>query len=95
MKKFNLYYYGENVAKQVLFSSFVELISFVKEVAKKEEIPIKIKRINTHEMCVYSKKGLCFSLLDGKHKPLYKVRVFDRPILAIQTRNMLLDNIWP
>ena len=96
MKKFNLYYHGEeNVAKQVLFSNFIELTSFIKEVAKREEIPIKVVRINTHEMRVYSNDGLCFSLLDGKHKPSYKVGVFDRPILAIQVRNMLLDYIWP
>ena len=96
MKKFNLYYNEENnIAKQILFSNFVELASFIKEIAKSEEIPIKIIRVNTHEMRVYYKKGLCFSLLDEKHKPLHKVRVFDRPILAIQVRNMLLDNIWP
>ena len=96
MKKFNLYYYRDeetNVAKQVLFSNFIEFISFIKEIAKKEEIPIKIVRINTHEMRVYSNNGLCFSLLDGKHKPLCKEGVFDRPILAIQVRHMLLDNI--
>lgn len=96
MKKFNLYYCGEeNVAKQILFSNFLEIASFIKEVAKREGIPIKIVRINTHEMRVYSNNGLCFSLLDGKHKPLYKVGVFDRPILTIQVRNMLLGNIWP
>lgn len=96
MKKFNLYYCGEkNIANEVLFGSFVELISFIKGISKIEGIPIKIIRINAHEMRVYSNNGLCFSLLDGKHKPLYKVGVFDRPILAIQVRNMLLDNIWP
>ena len=100
MKKFNLYYYGdkeiEYIAKQVvMFSSFMELISFIKGIARKEGISIKIERINTHEMRVYYDKGLCFSLLDGKHNPRYKGRVFDRPILAIQVRNMLLDNIWP
>lgn len=97
MKKFSLYYYGDEdaVAKQILFSSFMELISFIKEIAKKDCIPIKIVRINTHEMRVYSRNGLCLSLLDGKHKALYKVGVFDRPILTIQVRNMLLGNIWP
>ena len=92
--KFNIYDYEETkIAKQVLFTSFIELTSFIKEVARKEKIPIKIVRINTHEMRVYSNRGLCFSLLDGKHKPLYKDRVFDRHILAIQVRNILLDNI--
>lgn len=97
MKKFNLYYCGEEnkIAKEVLFDNFMELISFIKGISKIEGIPIKIIRVNTHEMRVYSNNGLCFSLLDGKHKPLYKVGVFDRPILAIQVRNMLLDNIWP
>ena len=99
MEKFNIYYHrcseDVKIAKQVLFGSFIEAISYIKEIAKREKVPIKIVRINAHEMRVYSNMGLCFSLLDGKHKPMCKERVFDRPILAIQMRNMLLDNIWP